>query len=69
MVQVRVIIAQDSFYFNEVLLGSNTLEHTLENVIKAMGDEYQSRTHKAHHNVIVVSVKNFHMSLVGQGVP
>jgi hypothetical protein len=58
------------FYLNEVLLGSSNLEHTLENVIKAMGDnESQSIMHNYHCGAIILSLNHFHMSLVGQGVP
>jgi hypothetical protein len=54
---------------NEVLLGSKKLKQILEDVIKTMGDESLSFTYKAHCGAIILSLKHFHMSLVGQGVP
>jgi hypothetical protein len=61
--------SKGQFYLNEVLLGTNTLEQTLEDVIKNM-DEYLSLTFKACCGPIILYLKHFHnMSLVGQGVP
>jgi hypothetical protein len=50
------------FYLSEVLLGLKKVEHTLKNVIKAMGDESQSITHMVHCGSIILSLKHFHMS-------
>jgi hypothetical protein len=61
--------SEGQFYLNEVLLGSHKLEHTLENVIKAMGGESQPLTLNAYCGAIILYLKHLHMSLVGQGVP
>jgi hypothetical protein len=44
-------------------------EQTFEDFIKTIGDEYLSLAYKAHCGALILSLKHFHMSLVGQGVP
>jgi hypothetical protein len=59
--------SKGQIYLNEFLLGTNKLEQTLEDVIKNM-DESLSLTFKAHCGAVILSLKHFHMSLVGKGV-
>jgi hypothetical protein len=61
--------SKGQFCFNEVLLGRNKLEEILEDVIQTMDTESLSLTYKEHCGAIILSLKHFHMSLVGQGVP
>jgi hypothetical protein len=60
--------SKGQFYLNEVLLGTNKLEQTLEDFIKTIGDESLLLTYKTHCGAIILSLKHLHMSLVGQGV-
>jgi hypothetical protein len=57
------------FYLNVVLLGTKKMEETLEDVIKTMNTESLSLMYTYHCGSIILSLKHFHIFLVGQGVP